>query len=84
MSNQIKFTEQELIELKELQSEYQKVIYNLGQIQIEKRILESKEKEINSIYDSLNQKEKVLIDNLNQKYGAGSLDLESGTFTPNS
>jgi len=84
MSNQIKFTEQELIELKELQSEYQRVIYNLGQIQIEKRILESKEKEINSIYDSLNQKEKVLIDNLNQKYGAGSLDLESGTFTPNS
>jgi len=84
MSNQIKFTEQELIELKELQSEYQKVIYNLGQIQIEKRILESKEKEINSIYDSLNQKEKVLIDALNQKYGAGSLDLESGTFTPNS
>lgn len=84
MSNQIKFTEQELIELKELQSEYQRVIYNLGQIQIEKRILESKEKEINSIYDSLNQKEKVLIDALNQKYGAGSLDLESGTFTPNS
>ena len=84
MSNQIKFTEQELIELKELQSEYQRVIYNLGQIQIEKRILESKEKEINSIYDSLNQKDKVLIDNLNQKYGAGSLDLESGTFTPNS
>ena len=30
MSNQIKFTEQELIELKELQSEYQRVIYNLG------------------------------------------------------
>ena len=84
MADQIKFTEQELIELKDLQSEYQKVIYNLGQIQIEKRILDSKEKEINSIYDSLNQKEKVLIDNLNQKYGVGSLDLESGTFTPNS
>lgn len=84
MSNEIKFTDQELNDLKTLQSEYQKVIYSWGQLQIEKRILKTKEEEIDSIYSSLNRKEKDLLDSLNQKYGDGSLNLENGTFTPNS
>jgi len=82
MADSIKFTDQELNDLKKLQSEYDKVIYSLGQIQIEKRLIKSKEEEIDSIYKSLNLKEKELLDSLNQKYGAGSLNLENGTFTP--
>jgi predicted nuclease with TOPRIM domain len=84
MSNEIRFTDQELEELKDLQNQYQSVIYGLGQIQVEKRLLESREIELNSVYDSLGQKEKELLDSLNQKYGSGTLNLENGTFTPNS
>ena len=84
MADPIKFTEQEIKELKDLQSEYQKVIYNWGQIQVERKILETREGEIESIYTSLNQKEKVLMDSLSAKYGDGTLNLENGTFTPNS
>lgn len=84
MLNQIKFEDQELNQLKDLQSEYQKLVYSWGQLQMEKRIIENKEKEITSIYDSLNLKERELLDNLNKKYGDGSLNLENGTFTPNS
>lgn len=83
MTESIKFTDQEIVELKDLQSEYQKVIYSWGQLQIERKILDAKEEEINSIYDSLSQKEKALMDSLNQKYGNGTLNLENGTFTPN-
>jgi predicted nuclease with TOPRIM domain len=84
MSNEIRFTDQELEELKDLQNQYQSVIYGLGQIQVEKRLLESREIELNSVYDSLGQKEKELLDSLNQKYGSGTINLENGTFTPNS
>lgn len=84
MSETIKFTEEEIKELRDLQSEYQKVIYSWGQIQIEHKLLKVKEDEVESIYNSLAQKEKVLIDSLNQKYGNGTLNLENGTFTPNS
>ena len=83
MAEPIKFSEQEINELKDLQSEYQKVIYSWGQLQVERKILETKESEIESIYTSLNQKEKVLMDSLSTKYGDGSLNLENGTFTPN-
>lgn len=84
MSNEIKFSNEELDQLKDLQNQYQAVIYGLGQVQIEKRSIESREAELNSVYDSLNQKEKELLDSLNGKYGSGTLNLENGTFTPNS
>lgn len=83
MSEIVKFTEEEIKELRDLQSEYQKVIYSWGQIQIEHKLLKVKEDEVESIYNSLAQKEKVLIDSLNKKYGDGTLNLENGTFTPN-
>lgn len=82
MADPIKFTEQEVKDLRDLQTQYQQVTYSLGQIQIEKRLLESKENEINVIYDSLSKKEKELLESLNTKYGSGTLNLENGTFTP--
>lgn len=84
MAEPIKFTEQEIKDLRDLQAEYQKVIYSWGQIQIERKLIQTRESEIESIYTTLNQKEKVLIESLNKKYGDGTLNLEDGTFTPNS
>ena len=83
MSNSITFTEDELENLKDLQSQYQTVIYQWGQLQVEHKLLNDKKLEIESIYDSLRQREKEIMDSLNSKYGDGTLDLDSGTFTPN-
>ena len=33
-------------------------------------------------FKSLQEKEKALVEELNKKYGAGTLDLDSGTFKP--
>lgn len=84
MAESVKFTDQEIKDLRDLQSEYQKVIYSWGQVQIERKLIQTREEEIESLYTSLNQREKALMDALNKKYGDGTLNLENGTFTPNS
>jgi predicted nuclease with TOPRIM domain len=79
----IKFSEQELEEIKQIQAEYQTLIFNLGQLEIEKRILESKQRELDSTYQSLNNREQALLGQFTTKYGPGTLDLTTGTFTSN-
>ena len=85
-----KFTEQEMQSIKEVQEKYSQIGVQLVQIKLAKKNsedylkqLESQENEITEAILELNKEEKELADVLNEKYGVGSLDMESGEFTPN-
>tara|TARA_Y100001937_G_scaffold103614_1_gene142905 strand:+ start:978 stop:1256 length:279 start_codon:yes stop_codon:yes gene_type:complete len=90
MSDKIKFTDEEMDSLRDLQTSYTEKQAELGQLSVQRILLNQ---ELNSInekqaflenqYVSIQQKEKDLVKKLNDKYGQGQLDQETGIFTPN-
>ena len=88
-SDEIKFSEEELKELGELQTSYQEKQAQLGQIAVQKILLgqqveaiENRQTELESEYEAVQQSERDLVKKLNEKYGPGQLDPQSGVFTP--
>jgi len=88
-SDEIKFSEEELKELGELQTSYQEKQAQLGQIAVQKILLnqqveaiENRQTELESEYEAVQQSERDLVQKLNEKYGPGQLDPQSGVFTP--
>lgn len=90
MSQQIKITEQELAEIRMLQSRFQESIFKLGNLQVEKMQLDAavtefveKEKRLKEEWISLQKLEQGLLDKVVKKYGEGNLNMNDGTFTQN-
>ena len=88
-SDEIKFSDEELKDLGDLQQSYQDKQAMLGQIAVQKIILnqqveaiENRQAELEGEYEEVQQTERDLVQKLNEKYGPGQLDPESGVFTP--
>lgn len=78
---QIKLSQEELDTLAQLQSTQTQIISSLGQLEYNIQILElQKEKLIGQIED-LKKSEVKIGQDLTQKYGNGTIDLDSGLFT---
>jgi len=86
MENTIKFTEQEVLEINELKKNVSEVLYQLGQLNLErkKRLdeIDLIESDLHNKYFALIQDEQLVFQKLNEKYGDGSYDLNTGLFTP--
>ena len=89
MSENKKFTPNELSEINELRNANQKYISQFGYVELEifltnQRLADlNKQKEtLQEEYTQLQDKEKDLVKKLNERYGAGTVDLESGEFIP--
>ena len=86
MEEQIKFTDEEVKEINDLRFEVGSVFTQLGQVQIEKRKgleeLEQNETSLLEKYTELVAKEDILFKGLNEKYGDGDYDPNTGIFTP--
>ena len=81
MSNQIKLSQEELQSLKSLQEKQNQLVVKFGQLEYEIQSLElQKETSIDQL-NELKKEEKLIGDQLTQKYGNGSIDIESGFFT---
>ena len=76
-----KFTEEELKDLKNLQSEMDSITISFGQVAIQREMLEAQEKLLKSNFVKLKTQEAELAKSLSDKYGKGTLDIESGEFT---
>ena len=88
-SDEIKFSEEELKELGELQQSYQEKQAQLGQIAVQKILLgqqveaiDNRQVELEGEYEAVQQKEREIVEKLNEKYGPGQLDPQTGVFTP--
>lgn len=89
MSEVVKLTEEELTSVKSLREQVIEVISTVGQSKITSQLLteelsaiENKIVEQTKLYKELLEKEKSLINGLLEKYGVGSLDVDTGIFTP--
>jgi hypothetical protein len=83
------FSQEDIDNVKKLQSDYSITTAQVGQIEIElhllkKRLAEMEEMRISLFdkYNDLQKQESELVKSLNEKYGDGVLDLDSGKFIP--
>ena len=88
MAKTIKFTEEEVNSINQLRLEVANVFTQLGQISIEKKRrmneLESVEAQLLQKHSELQQQEQEIFKGLNEKYGDGNYDPQTGEFTPTS
>ena len=89
MSESIKIAEEELSEVRMLQSKFQDRIVQFGTLYLEKMQIEAqvkaitdREAELQQEWKNLQKMENDLIDKIIKKYGEGALDLKNGTLTP--
>ena len=84
-----KFTTEEMEQIKVLRDKNRIKTQEFGQTEMEMvlarqhydNLVESKKKLITE-YENIQKEEKALVDQLNKKYGSGTVDLDSGEFTP--
>ena len=89
MSENKKFTQDELAKIVELRESNSQKISEFGQVELEILLtnqrmdaLQDAKAKLEDEYVGLQDKEKELVKELNNKYGAGTVDLESGEFIP--
>tara|TARA_X000001382_G_C3053912_1_gene142003 strand:- start:73 stop:405 length:333 start_codon:yes stop_codon:yes gene_type:complete len=85
----VKFSEEELQSLQELQNTYAGISTQFGQLKVSKmnlerqfNSLEQSEEALEKAWDDNRQKETELVQSLTEKYGPGSLNPETGEYTP--
>ena len=89
MADEIKFTDEELKSLQELIQSYKKIQASFWQLKVQKILnqqqadaLEEAEVKMDADYKDIQDNERKLVEELNEKYGPGQLDPQTGVFTP--
>ena len=85
----VNITEEELTEVNTLRAELGSVVQEVGNYTLDQYLLE---KSMGALRDKLNvsketfatllSQEEVLVNRLREKYGIGSINFETGEFTP--
>jgi len=78
----IKFTEEEMKELGDIRQSYEAVTLALGRLYLQKREIDTEERRINAELENTEKYEKDLLQKILQKYGEGTVDPNTGVFTP--
>ena len=89
MAKEIKFTEDELKSFSDLRETYAAVQNDFGAIKVRKVLLtqqldslEEAEVQLETRYAETQKTEQEIVKSLNDKYGPGNLDPQTGVFTP--
>ena len=78
----VKMDKDDLTTLQSLQAETDKLIYNLGQVWVNKEKIQSTEDTLRTRLKEIETKEIEIGKQLSSKYGIGTVDINTGTFTP--
>ena len=76
------FNEQELKKIKTLRNDLDRLSYRFGQLAISKIKVEEQETRLKLLLIETEKQESLLAKSLTEKYGKGTIDIETGTFTP--
>lgn len=89
MSEQIKISEEELSQVLDLRNRIRENVESIGRMNVRKHFVELELNQINDqlaqIYlttEDLSAEESRVVDEFSKKYGDGSLDFETGIYTP--
>ena len=83
MPEEVKFTEEELKQVQNIQASYQNVQNQFGQLKLAQIRLDEQEVELEDALKQIQSEEKKFLDGITEKYGEGTLNPETGEFTPN-
>lgn len=78
-----KLTTEEIQRITELQQKNNALATELGQIELIKLNLQSRREAAEKFLEELRSEEQELGKELTDKYGSGSINLETGEFVPN-
>jgi hypothetical protein len=81
MSEQIKLSQEEINSIKELQNQQQNLITQFGQLEYQMQLLELQKDQLVEAMGELQTRETKTGQDLTEKYGNGTVDLESGMFS---
>ena len=89
MSEIKKLTTEELDQIKEMQQQYNKFVFELGSVEAQlqnviatKELIETEKSNVLVDIKKLGEREKELVNGLQAKYGVGNIDIETGEITP--
>jgi len=82
MPEEVKFTEEELKQVQNIQRSYQNVQNQFGQLKLTQIRLDEQEVDLEEALKSIQSEEKKFLDGITDKYGQGTLNPETGVFTP--
>ena len=77
-----KLTQEELQTIAELQQKNNAVVSELGQIELSRMAVEARRANAETYLADLRKEEDEFGKTLSDKYGIGSIDLDSGEFVP--
>ncbi len=77
-----KLSQEELQQLKTFQNESNTIMFTLGQIDVQKALLEGQRSEVLEKLAQLQEQNNAFAKTLQEKYGDGNIDLETGEFKP--
>ena len=87
--SEVKFTEKELQSLQELSTKSNGITNRFGQLAIAKinlekqsEAVEEEEFKLHEELEALKKEEQETLQSITEKYGPGSLDPQTGVFTP--
>ena len=88
--SEVKFSEEEIKEVQEIQNTYKNIQDNFGQLNMAKlrleeqmSVLDTGEEDLRTRFIDIQEKEKKFLDVITEKYGDGTLNPDTGVFTPN-
>ena len=82
MPEEVKFTEEELKQVQNIRQNYLNIQQSFGQLKLAQMRLENQEIELEESLKSLQNNENKFLEGITKKYGDGSLNPETGVFTP--
>ena len=83
MPEEVKFTEEELTQVQNIQKSYANVQNQFGQLKLAQIRLDKDEIQLEDALKSIQEEENKFLEGITEKYGQGSLNPETGVFTPN-
>ena len=89
MAETKKFTEEELKSITEIQNGNSRIISELGQVELQLFLVNEELEKLDKMkstlqiqFKNLQVKESELVSSLNEKYGIGTVDINTGEFVP--
>ena len=82
MPEEVKFTEEEMKQIQNIQVSYQNVQSQFGQLKLAQIRLDEQEVDLEEALKAVQSEEKKFLDGITDKYGQGTLNPETGVFTP--
>lgn len=89
MSETKQLTPEELQQIQEMQKQYNQFVFDLGSVEAQiqgllqqKDLLEKEKQNVLSDIKKLGDRERELVVNLQEKYGTGNIDPQTGVITP--